>query len=178
MTRRRMIAGAPRRWRGRAMLRGETGLGQPRRRAPRRRSPVRRPAPPAEPGSDYTPVITPNGVSAAVEDRRRREGVPPRRRGGRPRVRARPAGQVLGLQRPQSTARRSRPSRATASASTSPTACPRRPASTGTACSLPNGMDGVGGPDPEGRSSRARRSSTSSRSASTARTCTTRTTTR
>jgi FtsP/CotA-like multicopper oxidase with cupredoxin domain len=41
--------------------------------------------------------------------------------------------------------RPSRPSRATACASTSPTACPSRPPCTGTASSCPNGMDGVAG---------------------------------
>ena len=43
---------------------------------------------------------------------------------------------------------------------------------------VPNGMDGVAGPDAEARSSRARRSSTSSRSIARARSCTTRTSTR
>ena len=43
---------------------------------------------------------------------------------------------------------------------------------------LPNGMDGVGGPDAAVHQARARRSNTSSRCGSTARSCTTPTTTR
>ncbi len=74
-------------------------------------------------------------LDAAVEGRRRREGLPPRRRGGastssRPGLKAHCWGY-----NGRSTARPSRRSKATAFASTSPTSCPRRRPSTGTASS-------------------------------------------
>ena len=136
------------------------------------------PFPPGEPGKDYTPVVTPNGATLPckvvdgvkvfhlIAEEVDHEFAPGLK------------AQVLGLQRPHARARPSRPSRAIACASTSPTACPSRRRVHWHGILLPNGMDGVGGPEPASRSRRARRSSTSSRCASTARSCTTRTTTR
>ena len=101
--------------------------------------------PPAQPGRDYTPVVVPNGaklpwkvvdgvkVFHLIAEEVEHEFAPG------------PEGEVLGLQRP-----RPRPGdrggrgRSRAHLRHQP-AARRRPRCTGTACCVPNGMDGVGG---------------------------------
>jgi hypothetical protein len=52
--------------------------------------------PPGMPGVDYRPVVTPDGAALRVEARRRRQGLPPRRRAGDARVRAGPRRECWG----------------------------------------------------------------------------------
>ena len=66
---------------------------------------------------NYRPVRTLNGWTLPYACDERRQGVPPRRRGVRARVRARLPREVLGLQRLDARARRSRRSKAIACAS-------------------------------------------------------------
>ena len=51
--------------------------------------------PPA--GQRYTPVVTLNGSTAALENGQQRQGVPSHRRARQARIRARHGGQLLGL---------------------------------------------------------------------------------
>ena len=85
----------------------------------------------------HRPALQPGGhaqrLVAALAHEQRRQGVPPGRRAGRARDRARHEGQPVGLQRLRARARPSRRSRATACASSSPTSCPSTPPCTGTA---------------------------------------------
>ncbi len=76
-------------------------------------------------------------LDRAVAHAKRRQGVPPRRRAGRARDRPPAWWRGCGATTASRPGRRSRSSRATACASSSPTACPSTPASTGTVSACP-----------------------------------------